>query len=144
MAESKGRTNCYEGFFLASQAAAADLNACVEHVAELIKRGDGEIIAFQKWDERRLAYEIKKHKRGVYFLVYFKADPANLGDIERVANLSEQLLRFMITRVEHLTEDQMRGKDDLARLMDEAKLRGSNDGEAEGTPAEAGAAAAAE
>ena len=131
MAASKGRINFYEGFFLASQAAAQDLKACVDHIAELIKRGEGEIVAFQKWDERRLAYEIKNHKRGVYFLVYFKADPANLGDIERVANLSETLLRFMITRVEHLTEDEMRAKDDMSRLLDEANLRSSENADAE-------------
>jgi len=27
----------------------------------------------RKWDERRLAYEIKKQKRGLYILCYFKA-----------------------------------------------------------------------
>jgi small subunit ribosomal protein S6 len=127
MAQSKGRTQQYEGFFLVSQAAAQDLAACVDHITELVKRGHGDIIAFKKWDERRLAYEIQNHKRGVYFLVYFKADPAELADIERVANLSETVIRFMITRADHLTDDEMHAQDDMAKLSDEAKLRAADD-----------------
>ncbi len=136
MAASKGRINSYEGFFLVSQSAAQDLKACVEHIAELIKRGQGEIVAFKKWDERRLAYEIQKHKRGVYFLVYFKADPANLSDIERVTNLSETVIRFIITRADHLTADQMQAADEMSRLMDEANVRDSDEpAEREAEPA---------
>ncbi len=126
MAESKGRTSYYEGMFLVSQASAQDLAACVAHIEEIILRGQGEIIAFKKWDERRLAYELDGNKRGVYFLVYFSADPAFMHDIERLSNLSETILRYIVTRNEHLTMDEMKAQDARQQLTDEAKLR-SND-----------------
>lgn len=134
--ESKGRINHYEGMFLVSQASAHDLGATMTHIRDIILRGKGEIVAFKKWDERRLAYEIGGHKRGVYFLSYFTADPAFLADIERASNLSETILRYMVTRVEHLTEDQMRAEDESGRLADEAKVRGADDGESEDAPSE--------
>ena len=37
-----------------------------------------EIISFKKWDERRLAYEIKGNKRGLYFLCYFNLPAAEV------------------------------------------------------------------
>ncbi len=73
------RIHTYEGFFLFPQAAATDLQAAVEHVKELLARIDAEIISFSKWDERRLAYEIKGNKRGIYFLTYFKAGASTIA-----------------------------------------------------------------
>ena len=123
MAESKGRKNNYEAMFLVSQAAAHDLGAAVDHVKEVLGRGEAEIIAFKKWDERRLAYEIKKQKRGVYFLTYFSADPVNVETIERQAHLSDDILRLMVLRCDHLSEDEMRAADGQEQLADEVKLR---------------------
>jgi len=142
MAESKGRRSYYEGMFLVSQATAQDLAGCVEHITEAVSRAHGEVIALRKWDERRLAYEIKKFKRGVYFLAYFEADPAFIGDAERFLNLSETMLRFMITKVEHMTEDQMRAQDDSARLRDEARVKGQEAPSAPAAPQGEPAAAA--
>ncbi len=123
MAESKGRTNNYEAMFLVSQAAAHDLGAAVDHVKEVLGRGKADIIAFKKWDERRLAYEIKKQKRGVYFLTYFSADPVNVEIIERQAHLSDDILRIMVLRCDHLSEEEMRAADGQEQLADEVKLR---------------------
>lgn len=123
MAESKGRKHNYEAMFLVSQAAAHDLGACVDQVKEILRRGNAEIIAFKKWDERRLAYEINKQKRGVYFLTYFAADPVQIEVIERQAMLSDNILRTMVLRCDHLTEDEMRAADGQEQLADEVKLR---------------------
>jgi small subunit ribosomal protein S6 len=123
MAESKGRTNNYEAMFLVSQAAAHDLGACVKHVKDVLARGKADIIAFKKWDERRLAYEINKQKRGVYFLTYFSADPVHIEVIERQAHLSDDILRVMVLRCDHLSEDEMRAADGQEQLADEVKLR---------------------
>ena len=147
MSESKGRSYNYEGFFLVSQAAAQALSSCVEHLTDTIGRGKGEMIALRKWDERRLAYEINNHKRGVYFLSYFSADPAFMGDVERLCNLSETIERFIFTRADHLSADEMQSHNQMAQLSDEAKLRAAENEAAEASapaPAEAAAPAPAE
>ena len=122
---SKGRKNYYEAMFLVSQATAHDLAGTLEHLTDLIQsRAGGEILGLRKWDERRLAFEIQKQKRGVYFLAYFAADPANLPEFERVANISEHLMRFMVTRADHLTVEEMQAADARQQLSDEAKQIG--------------------
>ena len=101
------RTYTYEGMILLSQAQAADFAGAIAHIRQLIERYGGQIIAMRKWDERRLAYEIKKQKRGVYILCYFACPSDQMAQIERGFNLSENVLRVLITRADHLNEQEM-------------------------------------
>lgn len=123
MTTTEVRTNIYEGMFLFPQSASANLQAAVDHVKELLDRADAEIVSFRKWDERRLAYEIKGNKRGIYFLVYFKAGVDRLAGLERDCNLSEQLLRSMVTRADHVPAELIEAADGQEQLADEMKLK---------------------
>jgi small subunit ribosomal protein S6 len=113
----------YEGMFLFPQAAATNLKAAVDHVTELLQRAEAEIVSLKKWDERRLAYEIRGNKRGVYFLAYFRVDPTRLTGLERDCNLSEQLLRTMVVRADHVPGTIIEAAEGRAQLADEIKLR---------------------
>jgi small subunit ribosomal protein S6 len=121
MAET--RIHAYEGMFLFPQTVAADLQSAADHVLEIISKGGAELVSMCKWDERRLAYDIKGNKRGVYFLAYFKCDTQKLAAIERDARLSEKLLRSMIVRADHLAPEQMAAMEGRQQLADEIALR---------------------
>src|SRR6266404_1700384 len=99
------RSYTYEAMFLIGQAAAADLAGVIDHIKEILSRGHADIIAMRKWDERRLAYEIRKQKRGLYILCYFKAPADDMAHIERDCNLSEKVVRVLIIRADHLSQD---------------------------------------
>jgi small subunit ribosomal protein S6 len=131
---TEDHTNVYEGLFLFPQTQSGNLQPAVDLLTDILSRAKAEVIALGKWEERRLAYEIKGNKRGVYFLVYFRAPGSALAGIERACNLSELLLRSMIIRADHVTPEQMEAADGTAELADEIKLR-----EAESAPAEAAA-----
>jgi small subunit ribosomal protein S6 len=131
---SEQRIQSYEALVLFPQSATANLTAAADHIRDILKRAGAELISLRKWDERRLAYTIKSNKRGVYFLVYFSAPTDKLSAIERSCNLSEEILRAMVTRADHLALDQMKAADGQQQLEDEAKLRAS--GAEPTTPAE--------
>lgn len=120
---SENKVYAYEAMFLLGQAQAADLAGAVAHINEIMARGHAEILGMRKWDERRLAYEIRGQKRGTYILVYFKAPGKDVAHIERDCNLSERILRTLILRADHMTEEQMRSADARKELEIEAKLR---------------------
>lgn len=117
------QTNAYEAMFLASQRVASDFGGLIDHINELLGRAGVEVIAMQKWDERRLAYEIEKQRRGVYILSYFRADPQKIQQLERDCNLSERIMRLLVLRADHLTQDEMAAFDQRQALADEAKMR---------------------
>jgi small subunit ribosomal protein S6 len=116
-------TSLYEGLFLLNQQAVADLNGAIEHLREIFSRAKAEVVVMKKWGERRLAYEIKGQKRGVYILVYFNAQHDQLAHIERDCNLSEIVLRELVLRAEHIGETELELAKKDADLSLEVKLR---------------------
>ncbi|MCZ6834389.1 MAG: 30S ribosomal protein S6 [Planctomycetota bacterium] len=124
---SDQRINTYEGLFLFPQSAAGDLQGALDHLKQILAKAEVEIISLSKWDERRLAYEIKGNKRGIYFLTFFKADASKIQGIERDCNLSEQLLRIMITRADNIPQEMIDAAEGQEKLSDEIRLRAESD-----------------
>ncbi len=119
--------NTYEGLFLFPQSAAASLKEAADHLESRLQRANAEVLSFAKWDERRLAYEIEGNKRGVYFLVYFKAEPSSIAGLERDCNLSEEIIRFLVTRADTIPSELIESADGRQKLVDEIRLRGEKD-----------------
>ena len=130
---SEVKSNMYEGLFLFPQAAISNLDAASSHVQEMLSKVGAELVSFKKWDDRRLAYPIKGNKRGVYFLAYFKLEGPTITTLERNLLLSEEVLRFMITRCDHLTMEQIEAAEGRAELADEIKLRDAKQSEDTGS-----------
>ena len=121
--ETMARTGVYECMFLASQQAAAQFGALIEHINSLIERAQGEVIAMRKWDDRRLAFEIDKQKRGVYILAYISCPTDQVSHLERDVQVSDQLMRVLVLKADHLTDEEIKVNDDRQGLSDEAKFR---------------------
>ncbi len=121
---SNERTGLYEGMFLFPQSATANLQEAIDHLKGILDKCDISIINFSKWDDRRLAYEIDGNKRGVYFLVYFNAPTSNISEIERRCNQSEEIIRMMVTRCEHLPTEIIEANEGAEALANEIKTRG--------------------
>ena len=99
--------NQYEGMFLLPPAASTDLDAAIKLVRGIIEKHAGQIMVIKKWDERKLAYEVLRQKRGLYILAYFKAPGAAITAIERDVNLSDDVLRLLVTTADYLNEAEM-------------------------------------
>jgi ribosomal protein S6 len=97
----------YEGMFLFDTAVMRDWASIEEEVRRLCGRIGAELLVCVKFDERKLAFEIKRRKRGTYVLTYFDAPPEKIGDLERDIQLSETMLRGMVLRAEALTEERL-------------------------------------
>lgn len=85
----------FEGMFLFDNAAVHDWAGMEAEVRRLCDRVGASLVTCLKFDERKLAFEIKGRKRGTYVLAYFDAPPGKITEMERDATLSEVLLRSM-------------------------------------------------
>ena len=97
----------YEGMFLFDTAVARDWAAIEQEVHRLCDRISAELLVCVKFDERKLAYEIQRRKRGMYVLTYFEAAADKITDLERDAELSESILRLMVLRADHVPEEKV-------------------------------------
>jgi small subunit ribosomal protein S6 len=94
-------------FLIDSAEAAKDWDGIIELVTKMLNKIDAQILSLKKWDERPLAYSIKRCSRGTYILAYFKADGLKITELERDVLLSERVMRALILRVDHLTEEEI-------------------------------------
>jgi small subunit ribosomal protein S6 len=101
------KTNQYEGMFLFGSGAATEPQAAEGTVRKFIEQHGGNILVLKKWDERKLAYEVNGNKRGTYFLALFTAPGGAVAQIERDVKLSEDVLRVMILKADHVTAEEI-------------------------------------
>jgi small subunit ribosomal protein S6 len=96
-------TRQYEALFLLNPSyATGSWETAKGEVEHILHRANAEIVHFRKWDERRLAYEIGGQKRGVYILAFFKCEGPKIAGIERDVQLSENILRCLVLKSDHL------------------------------------------
>jgi small subunit ribosomal protein S6 len=133
--------NQYEAMFLFDPTFASDFGAVKAEIERLLARAEAEIVFLEKWEERKLAYEIKGRKRGLYVLTYFKCDGAKIAPLERDARLSEPILRILVKNANGVTREQIERFMPQARRADESTREGSGDGKPAGKSAPAPAAA---
>lgn len=110
--------NTYECLYLLdTNKVAGDVHKAADQLKGILERHQTEVLASRVWDERRLAYPIKNHKKGLYYLMYFRTEGKNLVNIEKDFALSEVLLRYMVLKIDPKLVDTM-----LALAKDEHAL----------------------
>ena len=100
--------NTYECMFLLDPAkVSGDAASADKQVETILTKNHAEVLASRQWDERRLAYPIKGHKKGLYYLTYFRSEGKNLVNIERDCAFNEAILRYLTLRVHPKLVDTM-------------------------------------
>src|SRR5438876_4708473 len=94
-------------FLLDTTKVAGDVHAAAQQLHAILEKNQAEILASRQWDERRLAYPVKGHKKGLYYLTYFRSEGKNLVNIERDCALNETVLRYLPLRVHPKMVDTM-------------------------------------
>ena len=77
------------------------LQAIMDKYRGVITQTGGEVITLERWDKRRLAYEVKGQREGIYMLMYFNGEATVPTELDRVMKLSEDVIRHLITREEN-------------------------------------------
>jgi len=63
-----------------------------------IIEADGSILNVDEWGVRKLAYLIDDIAEGYYVLINFNAQPEVIKELDRVARISDGIMRHMIIR----------------------------------------------
>ncbi len=98
----------YEGMFILDPAKfSRDPGAAAQQVSDLITQHGGTMLAARIWDERKLAYPINGHKKGVYWLTYFTMPGGNLSALERQCEITEEIIRKLVLKVDDRIADAL-------------------------------------
>ena len=91
-------TNKYEVALVLSAANGDEaVNALKEKFNDLIAK-NGTVENVDEWGKRRLAYPINDETEGYYIFTTMTSEPALPAELERIAGITEGVLRIMVIR----------------------------------------------
>ncbi len=100
--------NVYEGMYiLDANRFSRDQAGVSGQIPEMIQKLGGEMLASRLWEERRLAYPVDGHRKGTYWLTYFKLDSTKLTDLNRQCQLSDSIVRTLFLKVDPRIADAL-------------------------------------
>jgi len=79
---------------------AKDPGGVSEKILKLIQSCGGELLASRLWNEQKLAFSVKGHRKGTYWLTYFRMNSSKLTDLDRQSQLNENVLRSLVLKID--------------------------------------------
>ena len=102
--------NVYECMFiLNSNRYARDPSGVSAQVNKLIEDSQAELLASILWNEQKLAYPIGGHRKGTYWLTYFRMESQRLAEFNRACQLNDTVLRSLAIKVDPRLADTLVG-----------------------------------
>jgi len=77
----------------------------LERIKGIIEKNGGEILAEDHPGNKKLAYEVQDYTSGFYGLFQFKGEPRVKDELERNFRLMDDVLRFLVIRMEKVKQD---------------------------------------
>ena len=95
----------YESVFIARQdISASQAEALADQFTKILEEGGDKVAKREYWGLRSLSFKIKKNRKGHYTLFNIDAPSAAVLEMERNMRLSEDVIRYLTTKVEALEE----------------------------------------
>jgi small subunit ribosomal protein S6 len=76
------------------------LAGLMERFRTLATTQGAEVKSQERWEKRRLAYEIKNKREGTYVVMEFSAPTAAVQELDRILKITDGVLRHLITIAE--------------------------------------------
>ncbi len=87
-------------YILRPDIAEDEVNNHIDKYNKLLEEFGGTILDSQMRGKRRLAYQIAKHREGIYVQLSHQGDGQHIFKIEKAMRLSEDVIRYMTVKQE--------------------------------------------
>lgn len=93
--------NIYENIIILNASLSdEEIEAASGKIKDLITNSGGEIFKVDVWGRRKLAYEVKKQKKGFYLLLFFKSPSTAIRMLEDYYKVFDPVVKYMVLRLE--------------------------------------------
>ena len=75
------------------------IRAIIDRATQIITKSDGTVDRVDRWGKRRFAYEVHHRSEGYYVLLETTAEPAVLGEVDRMLGLADDVIRHKVIRL---------------------------------------------
>ncbi len=95
----RNRMNNYETLYVLKPTLTDEETAAnIEKIEAILVKNGAEILATDKMGMRRLAYPVEKNERGVYTVVYYKAEGTLISELERNLKFNEEVIKYLTVK----------------------------------------------
>lgn len=89
----------YEMLYMIDSSIAEEArDALIAKFEELVKTLGGKVVSTDKWGVKKLAYPINYKSDAFYVLMTFEAEGSAIKELDRVAGITDGILRRMISK----------------------------------------------
>lgn len=93
--------NYYESIFILHPDLPSEQSEKItETMTGIIEKQGGRIHVVDDWGVKRLAYEVKKHKKGHYVLMQFAGEAGAILELERNYRVNDGVIKYMTLRID--------------------------------------------
>ena len=92
--------NKYESVIIINPSVDEDkVKGLIDKFSDLINK-QGKVTKVDTLGKKKLAYEVKKNKEGIYVVFYFEAEPSLIAELERNYRITDEVIKFIVVRNE--------------------------------------------
>ena len=73
-------------------------SAVIDRTTRYVVAEGGQIVKVAPWGRRRLAYPIERYREASYHIIVFEAPAESIAEMERSLEITEDVLRYLVTR----------------------------------------------
>ncbi|MHB0912176.1 MAG: 30S ribosomal protein S6 [Armatimonadota bacterium] len=76
------------------------VESIMEKYKQVVVSQGGEVEEVNRWEKRRLAYDVNGQGEGIYVLMTFKAESDAASELDRLLKIGDDVMRHIIVRLD--------------------------------------------
>jgi len=90
---------CYETLFVIKPTLTEEeIAAQIAKIKDVLAKEGAELVATNEMGMRKLAYQVEKHNRGYYTVLFYKAAGSTIQELERNLKINEDIIKFLTVK----------------------------------------------
>ena len=90
---------CYETLFVVKPTLTEEeIAAQIAKVKDVLAKEGAELVGTNEMGMRKLAYQVEKHNRGYYTVLFYKAEGSTIQELERNLKINEDIIKFLTVK----------------------------------------------
>lgn len=86
----------YESLFIIRPSLSdEETNALIDKMKNVADKAGAQFIKVENLGKKKLAYEVRRERKGTYAYFYFKAPNHTVGELERAYRLEDNIIKFL-------------------------------------------------
>ncbi len=90
---------CYETLFVIKPTLTEEeIAAQIAKIKDVLAKEGAELVGTNEMGMRKLAYQVEKHNRGYYTVLFYKAAGSTIHELERNLKINEDIIKFLTVK----------------------------------------------